>query len=774
VSTTITSTLAHGITLTSAVYANPVTIAGDIAAATGDGVFAGTAWVIDNIGTILADVGTGVSLKSGGELDNSGTIESQGGYGVASMAGTVDITNSGQIFGASGGVLLSQSIVTLDNEAGGTISGGTTSSEAVKFSGQGPASSTLSNAGLINDQNTGGSGGVGLFLNLASATNSSQGQIDGGQAGVSIGTYADFYNQGTITGQVGVLVAANPVSVTVIDSGTISASGSLAISFLPGQNATHPSLLELLPGAVLDGIANGGSAANVVFGGTTPGVMNSVGHEITSFSTISLSPGAQWEFSGQSALSGQSLVVNNGSLIEMPGDSLTIGSTLAGTGTVDLAGGSLTLGNVVKAGETIDFSATGSVLSFNQSRSFAATIAGFAQGDTIDITGYGSGQTISGTLDGSDFTITGGASELVLDFVAPPSTLAIIPDGIAGGLKTYEMIVPCFVAGTLILTPAGPKRVEDLRRGDLVVTHHGEARPIVWCGHRRVDCDRHAAPEAVLPVLITEGAFAPGIPSRDLYVSPDHALYCENVLIPAKYLINGVSVRQVDRPEVVYHHIELDRHDVIWAETLPAETYLDCGNRHHFARQKGAVSLHPDFQPLRWDRERACAPLVMDGPILVSVRQRLHDRVCDFGGRRVGGTYSVSADGCRLHAIDAENGQLSFRLPPGASVVMIESSSTCAADIDPASVDRRRLGIAITEVMLDGRMVGASDTRFGPGFYEAEQRGRRWFRWTDGSAAFDVTGCCEIAFTIQAVSQVWRMPPLPLPREALRRVLELH
>ncbi len=76
--------------------------------------------------------------------------------------------------------------------------------------------------------------------------------------------------------------------------------------------------------------------------------------------------------------------------------------------------------------------------------------------------------------------------------------------------------------------------------------------------------------------------------------------------------------------EVEYHHIELDCHDVVLAEGLPAESYLDTGGRAGFAG--GAViALYPDFAARTWET-RGCAPLVLRGPVLEAVRARLDAR----------------------------------------------------------------------------------------------------------------------------------------------------
>jgi hypothetical protein len=135
--------------------------------------------------------------------------------------------------------------------------------------------------------------------------------------------------------------------------------------------------------------------------------------------------------------------------------------------------------------------------------------------------------------------------------------------------------------------------VEALAVGDAVVTQAGAGEPIRWIGHRTVDCLRHAQPEAVLPVRIAPDAFGPGLPARSLFLSPDHAILAEGVLIPVKHLINGTCIRQVAAGRVTYFHIELAEHAIILAEGLPAESYLDTGDRSDFANGGAAMTLHP-------------------------------------------------------------------------------------------------------------------------------------------------------------------------------------
>jgi len=97
--------------------------------------------------------------------------------------------------------------------------------------------------------------------------------------------------------------------------------------------------------------------------------------------------------------------------------------------------------------------------------------------------------------------------------------------------------VACFAAGTCILTSTGERAVETLRVGDIVLTLSGSglvAQPVKWLGHRRIDLTSHPRLETVAPVRVQLGAFADGIPHRDLMVSPNHAIFVDGKLICAR------------------------------------------------------------------------------------------------------------------------------------------------------------------------------------------------------------------------------------------------
>lgn len=190
----------------------------------------------------------------------------------------------------------------------------------------------------------------------------------------------------------------------------------------------------------------------------------------------------------------------------------------------------------------------------------------------------------------------------------------------------------CFATGTRIATEDGDIPVEALRVGQRVRCLFGGAAPIAWLGQRRIDCRRHLTPDSVWPVRVLAGAFAPGVPGRDLLLSPDHAVYADGVLIPVKYLINDRTVLREKVDTVVYHHVELPRHDILFAEGLAAESFLDTGGKADF-EGGSPVRLHPDFWSLKWEAN-GCVPLVVTGPKLAAARLRLQVRARDLSRSR--------------------------------------------------------------------------------------------------------------------------------------------
>ncbi|WP_046862278.1 Hint domain-containing protein [Microvirga massiliensis] len=135
----------------------------------------------------------------------------------------------------------------------------------------------------------------------------------------------------------------------------------------------------------------------------------------------------------------------------------------------------------------------------------------------------------------------------------------------------------CYLRGTAILTPTGEVRIEDLRIGDLVETVRGEAMPIKWIGRHVFRKSGSSWSKSVMPIRVSRHALDARTPQADLYLSPEHALFIDGVLMPVRELVNGISIVPAlpEGTEVIeYFQILLDSHEVILAEGAPTETYL--------------------------------------------------------------------------------------------------------------------------------------------------------------------------------------------------------
>ena len=167
----------------------------------------------------------------------------------------------------------------------------------------------------------------------------------------------------------------------------------------------------------------------------------------------------------------------------------------------------------------------------------------------------------------------------------------------------------CFGRGTLIRTDHGEVPVEGLAIGDMVMTTNG-AMPVKWVGRRTIR--RSAAASwhpGVLPIRVAKFAIDEQTPSRDLYLSQGHFLLIDGVLIPVDHLVNGQSIvvdHDAKASETIeYFSVELDTHQVIFAEGMAAETFRYGGGQIAWDNLGDYESLYgrehkvmPAFAPL--------------------------------------------------------------------------------------------------------------------------------------------------------------------------------
>ncbi|MCR8723358.1 Hint domain-containing protein [Frigidibacter sp. ROC022] len=165
------------------------------------------------------------------------------------------------------------------------------------------------------------------------------------------------------------------------------------------------------------------------------------------------------------------------------------------------------------------------------------------------------------------------------DGVPPPGSYTVGPvvknDSYTAHSEMGGTVV-CFAAGTLIETPEGPRPIEDMVPGDLVLTKDRGPQPLRWSGCRRVPARGSMAPVAFAPGAIGN--------SRRLLVSPQHRILVSDwraellfgegsVLVRAKDMVNGSTITRIEGGSVTYHHILFDRHEIVFAEGVASESF---------------------------------------------------------------------------------------------------------------------------------------------------------------------------------------------------------
>ncbi len=263
--------------------------------------------------------------------------------------------------------------------------------------------------------------------------------------------------------------------------------------------------------------------------------------------------------------------VFNGNVV---GGNVNTGLELAGgtaAGTLDMGGTFFGFGTIA-----IDTNAAWTLEGTESELAAGQSITGFSMDDTLVLDGFVATSIVSQSGDFLVLTDGSATKTLRIDRTNPAQNFAITDIG-----GTTQITV-CYAAGTRIATPSGETAVEDLRAGDMVLTANGPM-PVRWLGRSDV-CKRFADELRDLPVRIRAGALGEALPQRDLLVSPEHALFIESLLVQAGALVDGVTIlRERDVPEFFsYFHVELASHELLLAEGVWAESFVDHVDRRHF------------------------------------------------------------------------------------------------------------------------------------------------------------------------------------------------
>jgi hypothetical protein len=556
-----------------------------ISGADGGVLSAGAANTIINDGTIsgAGSLGFGIDLISAGYILNSGAAAEifDGDVGIRLlMDGTV--VNSGIISGGEG-IAASNAANTILNA--GTISG--TAGPGIQLAG-----GYVLNSGTAAVIAGGDVNGAGVFVGGRVSTIVNNGTISGGFFGVEFGSTqgGTIINDGTISG-----TGTSGTGIGLGDGGGyILNSGTAAVIAGAGENDGGLNLVS--PGGT---VVNDGTIIGTGPGSLTNGIRMEGGTIVNALQSAEISGSHFGIFAvGETAATivnagtiyGGTLAVDfdgagNDLLIVDPG-AVFIGAVESTTATnvLELAAGDGALGTLASIGSQFNGFST---VDFDSGAKWRieGNLTGLAGAETIN--GFGMGDTI--ILDGfAETSYAYGSHGLVLQNNTGSATLDITGNFSTGGFDVQSdsgdtMIILCFYPGTRIATPAGEVAVEALRPGDLVNTANG-AKPVRWVGESPVST-KFADPLQVLPVRIRAGALGEGLPVRDLLVSPDHAIFIAGILAQAGALVNGQTIlREAAVPEqFTFYHVELDTHELLFAEGVMAESFVDNLDRMYFS-----------------------------------------------------------------------------------------------------------------------------------------------------------------------------------------------
>ena len=218
--------------------------------------------------------------------------------------------------------------------------------------------------------------------------------------------------------------------------------------------------------------------------------------------------------------------------------------------------------------------------------------SGASQGEATN--GYSFSALSDPSLGTLDFNEATGTYTFTVDWGAVLATgsdqvVSFTVTGTSGGNSDSDTVVInlliCVARGTLIQTTKGPVPVEALGCGDLVETLDSVPQPVRWIGSRKLSVAELILDETKRPIVFEPGSLAEGVPERRLSVSPQHRMFLQGwqaqllfgedqVLVPAKSLVNGTSIRREDvTGEVEYFHLLFDEHQIIFTEGAPTESF---------------------------------------------------------------------------------------------------------------------------------------------------------------------------------------------------------
>ncbi|MCX2561548.1 Hint domain-containing protein [Acetobacter farinalis] len=767
---------------------------------------------LTNSGTVSATPTSGNATYTFG--DNASTLTQTGG--------TIDIDGSSE----TGPANLTLNYATISNDANSaidytasTVQGGNfnapnvtslTNSGSISLTGnspQKPLNVTLgnnrgdfSNSGSFTVNDAQGRAGDKVLLNFATLENNAAGNIvinASANAQIQANQLINLTNAGTIdlTGPAGQAIQStwgnghgdfnNTGNFSLDDSSATSGNANVQLNFQSIDNSNNLSV-KVTSGSQIT-IQTAAPTAQDANGGLT----NSGTLDLESTAPAKGPVNTQIKINGNN-----NAPINNTGTIVVSNAQLVVQTDATGAGgqwnltnsNVDLQA-KPTSGTSYN-GQTFNLSGGDNVIKIDQGKVFGGAIRGFETGDQLNLGGVNGTPFYDSSTGILSIEDTNGNTLTTID-MGKGYTAADFSDN--GGIVTYSGgVAPCFLAGSMIRTPAGDIAVEDIKIGDQILAfdwknNQDVVRPVVWIG--KVSAKVRAglpADEAGWPVRVLKDAISDGVPYKDMLITAEHCLFFEGRFVPVRMLVNGVSIfYDKSITSYDYYHVETEEHSVITADGMLTESYLDTGNRSSF-RQEGKVATLRATGTRSWSHD-AAAPLCVERSFVEPLFRYLETREDQVEGCQTPamdavqttqdpGLHLVMSTGAVIRPIRHQGQDYSFMLPAGVDSVRIVSRVSRPSEvIGPFVDDRRSLGVAVGAICFtDSNQRHQITTHLDGGVSEGwhDAAGNSDYVWTKGNALLPLaaqTGGAMGMLTITAVpAEQYSVAPVQAP-SALRQ-----
>jgi hypothetical protein len=311
------------------------------------------------------------------------------GYTLTSGSDPLSITSSGAVTAGAG----SQAAIFGNASQAWTVDNDGLVSSAGAFAIEFQAGGMVTNTGTIADS---AQSKTAILIGGAAGSLSNTGSVLGGGNGVLLAAGGTIYNAGGITGTTVDGVSIYGGAGTVTNAGTITGKRA-AVKFA----GSYDDRVIIDPGAVFDGIVQGGSGTNTLelAAGTAgaTGTLSNFADEFVGFGIIAIDSGASWQFDSSDTIGSGILLTVAGTLSNAGSIASAVqvlaGGIVSNSGTINTSAGG---GNAVTSGDVT-----------NTGRIYGGSFGVLVTRDgTVNNSGIISAKFLDGVYAGVNSTVT--------------------------------------------------------------------------------------------------------------------------------------------------------------------------------------------------------------------------------------------------------------------------------------------------------------------------------------------------------------------------------